>query len=290
MPKLDRQGILERIEAEHGGVKTEPVVLIFSWQVQHFWRCPLVFSLKANMPKCDRRGILERIEAKHGGVKTERVVLFSWQAQHFWRCPLVFSLKANMPKLDRQGILERIEAERGVVKTECVVHLGTWIVWWFQGRKSSGSKKDRSIHSESDCHHGSEAVLLGRSCSCDQISKNFLYFHDIRNLFHHVACFGSTYCMFARWCRSMTLSINNVQNQAIANKTEGTKLVHGTGPAVLMTWWFLIFWEDLGKQKGCNFFQTEGHDNWRKSFSKNGKHFDLEEQTHVNVCVCVQIE
>ena len=28
----------------------------------------------------------------------------------------------------------------------------------FQGRKSSGSKNDRSIHSESDCHHGSEAV------------------------------------------------------------------------------------------------------------------------------------
>ena len=84
--------------------------------------------------------------------------------------------------------------------------------------------------------------------------------------------------MFARWCRSMTLSINKVHNQAIANKSEGTKLVNGTGSAVLLTWWFHTF----SIKRVATLFQTERLEKGRKSFLKNGQHFDL----GVDVSVC----
>ena len=86
MPKRDRRGISERIEAERGGVKTEREVNI-SWQAQRFddvfLHFPALllpswsFFLLAGAVFWDT-GMSKRV-----GVKTEREVNISWQAQRF---------------------------------------------------------------------------------------------------------------------------------------------------------------------------------------------------------------
>lgn len=63
----------------------------------------------------------------------------------------------------------------------------------------------------------------------------------------------------------MTLSINKVQNQAIANKSEGTELVHGTGSAVF---------KRKALKRGASLFQNMD------------SILIMEKQSHVNVCVC----
>ena len=84
--KPDRRGILERVETEREGVKTERGVH-FMWQAQHCGSVTCNDMVRYDI-SCirDRHAIVDRVEAERGGRDP-----FLVAAAALWPCPLVFS-------------------------------------------------------------------------------------------------------------------------------------------------------------------------------------------------------